>query len=192
MGAKWVVAGLCERSGSLAEVFFVPMLNAAIDEVNPSYNRYFVAPCMNSFGPRRVNEYLLCVIESGTDFQKAGAVNALYWAQAGLSFPSNAVSYDIEYATPESRAAYEALQDVRDRRRRVLLETFVMNSSVDVRRSIIPSLELDPQAYPDSHRSLVISAIEVARSHEDGYIRHRVEVQLGDVSEGLAPLPHPE
>ena len=48
----------------------------------------------------------------------------------------------------------------------------------------------DPQAYPESHRALVAQAIDIARRHEDEYIRHRVEVQLGDTSEGLAPLPH--
>jgi hypothetical protein len=189
IGRKWFVAQLFRRSSSFAEVFLVPMLDAGIDEVDPSWNRYFIEPCMNAFGPRRVNEYLLDVLESGTDSRKAGAASALYWAHVPLVFPGGALSHDIEFATPESRAELESLQDVWERKHCLLLETFVANSSLDVRRSIIPGLDLDPLAYPESHRPLVSQAIELARHHEDDYIRHRVEVQLGDVSEGLAPLP---
>jgi hypothetical protein len=179
-----------EQSTALAEVFFVPLLDAAIDEVDPSYNRYFVEPCVNTFGPRRVNEYLLGVVESGTDFRKAGAVNAMYWARAALAFLPGAPSFRIEHATPESRALYESLRDVRERQRCLFLETFVANPATDVRRSIIPSLDLDPDAYPEGHRSLVAKAIDIARRHDDEYIRNRVEVQLGDCSRGLSPLPH--
>ena len=188
---KWLVATLAGRSKLLAEELFAPMLEAAIDEVNPSFNRSFVEPCTRAFGPRRVNEYLLDVVASGTDFRKAGAVNALYWAGMSLSYPRDAPSFRIEHATAESRAACEALADVWERKRRLLLETFVANPSTDVRRSIIPKLNLDPADYPESHRPLVAQAIEIARGSEDAYIRHRVEVQLGHETL-LAPLPHRE
>ncbi len=71
------------------------MLDAAIDEVNPSLNREFVEPCRSAFGLRRVNEYLLDVVESGTDFSRAGAVNALYWRRCGsrsLAMPHHSAS----------------------------------------------------------------------------------------------------
>jgi hypothetical protein len=189
-GRKWFVTALLKRSDSLAEMFFVPVLDAAIDEVDPSYNRYFVEPCMKAFGPRRVNEYLLGVVESGTDFRKAGAVNAMYWAGVPLCFQGDVPSFDIEHATAESKALYKSLQDIWERQRCLLLKTFVENPSMDLRRSIIPSLVLEPQAYPESHRALVTQAIDIARRHEDEYIRHRVEVQLGDSGRGFAPLPH--
>jgi hypothetical protein len=192
-GPKWCAASLFRQSESIAEVFFVPLLDAAVDEVDPSDNRSFVEPCMKHFGPRRVNEYLLSVVESGTDFRRAGAVNALYWSQVRLLFRNvlldDVPPFDIEHATAESRTAYMALQDVWERKKRLFLETFVANASVEVRRSIIPALKLDPQAYPHSYRPLVARAIAIARSHKDDYIRHRVEVQLGDIRP-LAPLPH--
>jgi len=188
---KWLVAEVAHRSKSLAEAFFAPMLDAGIDELDPSFNRSFIGPCLSAFGHRRVNEYLLRVVESESDFRKAGAVNALYWAEETLAFKGTVPSFTIEYATPESRAAYEAVSDLRERKRRLLLETFVTNPNVDLRRSIIPSLNLDPSVYPESHRSLVAKAIEIARGSEDEYIRHRVEVQLGNVNL-LAPLPHRE
>jgi hypothetical protein len=189
---KLFVAKLARTAPVLSEELFQPLLDAAIDEINPSFNGWFVKPCLSVFGHRRVIEYLLNVAESGSDFRKAGAVLALYHAQVCLSFMATAPRpFTIEHATPESRAAYEAVSDLRERERRLLLETFVSNPSVDVRRSIIPRLNLDPAAYPESHQPLVAQAIEIARGSEDQYIRHRSEVQLGNVKV-FAPLPHRE
>ena len=75
-----------------------------------------------------MNEYLLSVIESGDDFQKAGAVNALVWAAVLVSyrFPNpRPSSLPSTHAVPETLAAYEALADVREREKILLLETFV-------------------------------------------------------------------
>jgi hypothetical protein len=188
---KWFVGVVARSVTSLPEVLFAPLLDAGIDEVNPSFNRAFIEPCMGAFGPRRVNEYLLGVVASGSDFRKAGALNAMYWAQARLTFVGDVPSYTVEHATPASRAAYEALADLRERKRTLLLEMFVENSNVDVRRSVIPSLDLDATAYPEGYGPLVAQAIEIARGSPDEYVRHRVEVQLGNVHL-LAPLPHRE
>lgn len=188
---KLFVAKLVRRAESLSDVFFGPLLDAGIDEINPSLNRIFIEPCVTTFGHRRVNEYLLDVVELGTDFRRAGAVNALYWAQVPLVYTGKPPSYSAEYATPESRAAYETLADLRKRKMQLLLKTFVSSPCVEVRRSIIPRLNLDPTNYPEGDWSLVARAIEIARSSEDKYIRHRVEVQLGNVKV-FAPLPHRE
>jgi hypothetical protein len=50
---------------------------------------------------------------------------------------------------------------------------------------------LDAAAYPDDLKPLVGEAIHIARTHSDGYIRQRVEVQLGN-ERLLEPLPHRE
>jgi hypothetical protein len=188
-GKKWFVSEVVSHSASLGEELLGPLLDAAVDEIDPSYNRFFVEPCMQAFGPRRVNEYLLAVLKSGSDFRKAGAAQALYWAQVPLVFSGDTPSFDDENATRASRRAYEMLEDVWLQKRRLLLETFVATLSVEVRRSIIPGLNLNPAAYADSHRGLVAQAIAIARAHEDEYIRHRVEIQLGGGGP-LAPLPH--
>jgi hypothetical protein len=93
---KWLVAAVMRDARSLPEVLFAPLLRAAIYETNPSANRAFVEPCVAAFGHRRTNEALLDVVDKGTDFEKAGAVNALYWAGTSL----------------ESRSQFEALMDV--------------------------------------------------------------------------------
>lgn len=171
----WFVADLIWRAGVVPEVFLIPLIDAGIAEVNPSANREFIEPCVKSLGRRRVCEYLLDVVQSGTDFQIAGAVNALYW---GL------------FAVRESADANDALEDLWARTNELLLTTFVANTNVDVRRSLIGHLELDANAYPLHLRGLVTEAIVLARHHDDPYIRHRVEVQLGNHMGLFAPLPH--
>lgn len=137
-----------------------------------------------------MNEFLLSVIESGDDFQKAGAVNALVWAAVVVSyrFPESADSplrFTREDAIPDTLAAFEAFEDVREREKILLLETFVSNTNIDVRRSILGHLNLDEGAYPDSHKALVAKAIHTARSHTDEYIRERLRYQLRET--GLIP-----
>ena len=192
---KWFVAFIVKKvAGSfpkrLKRVLLSPLIRAAVYERNPSLNRYFVEPCVAIFGHRQVIEALLDLVERGSNFEKAGAVNALYWAGFRLSF-INAPNFSLEYATPESQAAYEALADLWLRKRCLFLREFVSNPNLDVRRSIIPHLVLNPSYYADELKPLVLEAIEIARTHSDDYIRHRVEVQLGTESL-LKPLPHRE
>jgi hypothetical protein len=185
---KWLVADVAGRA-RVPEALLEPMLDAAIEETNPSFNRSFVEPCMTAFGPRRANEYLLDALASGDDFRKTGAANALYWAGVPLEFRARPPSYDPEHATPESRERYEALADVWARKRLLLLQTFVESASVDVQRSVIGKLNLDPAAYPAAHRDLVDRATDIGLNHRDEYVRHRTSVQLGreNVFQALPP-----
>jgi hypothetical protein len=185
---KWLVAGVFSKA-PVPKRLFKAMLRAAVYEVNPSFNRSFVEPCIAAFGHRAVNETLLDYVEKGSDFEKAGAVNALDWAGMSLRFGGDTREYTLDNATPESRAAYLELKDVWLRKRCLFLREFVSNENVDVRRSIIPSLALEEAAYPDALKPLVAQAVEIARNHDDDYIRHRVEVQLGK-ERLLKPLPH--
>ncbi|MFX1256000.1 MAG: hypothetical protein ACFFCZ_30615, partial [Promethearchaeota archaeon] len=93
---KWFVAAIAARTERLAEGLFLPMLRAAIEEINPSANRAFVEPCMRAYGARRVNEYLLDVLETGEPFEQTGAVNALYWANVGLTFRALPPEFTLE------------------------------------------------------------------------------------------------
>jgi hypothetical protein len=69
------------------------------------------------------------------------------------------------------------------------LQEFVSNRNIDVRRSLISKLVLDSQQYPEHLAPLVGEAIQIARRHPDSYIRHRLQVKLGE-SKILEPLPH--
>lgn len=177
---KWLVAAIFAQA-PVPKRLFPAMIQAAIAEVNPSLNRYFVAPCLASYGYRPVNEALLAYVETGSNAEKAGAINALYWAQMPLTFP-------LEKTTPDSQCAYVELADLWQRKRVLFLQLFVTNPNLDVRRSLIPSLHLAEADYPAELQPLVAQAIQIARHHPDDYIRHRVEVQLG-MEHLLYPLP---
>jgi hypothetical protein len=169
---KWFVVFVLNTAGNTPKSLFAPMIRAAIYELNPSANRAFIEPCLHTFGHRKVYEALLDYLKSGSNFEKAGAARAVYWAGGGL----------------KSQAAYDALSDIRLQKRRLFLQEFVINDDLNVRRSLIPSLVLDPSQYPEEIKPLVNQAIEIARSHSDDYIRHRVEIQLGTA--GLfKPIP---
>lgn len=185
--AKWFVAAVF-RGYPVPRRLFEAFLRAAIKETNPSLCRQFVEPCIASFGYRAVNEFLLDVVEGSDNAEIAGAVAALYWANMQISFSGKVPHYTLEYATDNSRAAFLALDDVWRRKRETYLRVFISNEDVTVRRQIIPALNLDEASYPDALKPLVQRAIDLARSHPDEYIRHRVEVQLGN-ERLLRPIP---
>ncbi len=164
---KWFVAGIF-RIHSVPKRLLGPMIRAGVLERNPRANRQFIQPCVQSCGARQVLEVLLRFLETGTDAEKAGAASAMYWT---LENPRNE-----DLAGPGERVRHRMLRE------------FVANPDLEVRRRIIPMLDLEPAAYPGELRPLIPVAVEIARSHPDTYIRHRVEVQLG-ARGPLLPLP---
>ncbi len=194
---KWFVGTNIRGLSAFSEELFIPLMSAAIEEINPDFNRTFVEPCMKAFGARRVNEYLLHILERGPPFEQAGAVNALYWAQIPLNYEMKNIDIEAEpdsqftlkNATEESRKAYLELADIWQKKHLLYLEHFVKSKHTEVQQSLIPSLDLNEEHYPESHKFLVAKAIKIAKSHPDEYIRHRLGVQLG-TEKYLKPLPY--
>ncbi len=183
---KWFVAQV--MATNVPRRFLTAMIQAAMNERNPSFNRRFVDPCIRSVGRHRVMDALLEYVEHGTNDEKAGAINAMCWAGAsGQPLTDRMIATPASNYAPESHATWMA---VLERKRSVLLREFIANTDVDVRRSIISQLALDPAAYPDDLKPLIPAAVEIARQHSDPYIRHRVEIQLGMSKGPLQPLPH--
>jgi hypothetical protein len=153
---KWFVAALFDEH-SMPKCLFDRMLHAGVLERNPSFNRSFIRPCLESFGATPVLLKLFAYLQSGNDREKAGAASALYWVEPD----------------PDPDL------DLRERIRCQMLREFVSNEDIEVRRRIIPMLVLDESKYPEDVRHHVSQAIEIARAHADEYLRHRVEIQLG-------------
>ncbi|MFD0631633.1 hypothetical protein [Catenulispora yoronensis] len=162
------------RSGGLSEDFFEPLIGAAVYEPDPSFNRWFVEPAINAFGRRRVRVELLTFLRTGTDRERAGSARAWYWT--GLPLRHQKLRAGT-LAEEMDDGADEAL-DVVTAWREASLREFVGNENLDVRRCILPGLRLDPESYPPEVRALVDTAVAIARSHPDEYIRHRVEIQV--------------
>lgn len=189
---KLLVAEVFAKDTLLPSRLMEPFIWAAVYEIDPDDNRWFVHPCVAAVGRRFVNESLLNIIESGSNFEKAGAANALYWASLGLAFnDAGNKPMTIENATPESREAFLELNDIWQRKRELFLTEFVANTNLDVRRSLIASLSLDESEYSDDFKPLVKQAIDIGRMHEDEYIRSRVKYEMGE-NDLIYPLPNRE
>lgn len=181
---KFFAAFVVQEPRKVPEVLYEPMVRAAVYERDPSKNRAFVVPCVASFGLLRVSETLLEWFENGSDLEKAGAVQAMY--HVGLiGVP------DSYWRRPDSDAVFKLVGDLWVRQRCLLLREFVSNPSVLVRQRIIPHLDLtNVSSYPEEFKPLVPQAIQIARNHTDGYIRHRVEIQMSSNETQLfSPLP---
>lgn len=144
------------------------MLTMGIEEKNPSGNRLFIEPAVRAMGARRVMKRLTEVLRDGTEHERGGAVSAAYWVQGDINEPR--------------------YREARVRFRDEMLRQFVENESVFVRQRIISMLSMRADDYSPEMGALIPSAIRIARAHPDSYIRHRIEVQLGETSL-LQPIP---
>ncbi|MFJ8043507.1 hypothetical protein ACIRBX_23710 [Kitasatospora sp. NPDC096147] len=158
----------------LSEESFEVLLEAAVQDPNPSFNRTFVEPAMNAYGYRRVRAGLLERLRSGTDRQRAGAARAWYWT--ALRLDPDGPSAEHPGALEQDGATDRAVL-VREWNEAALRE-FVANEDLDVRSCILPGLPLRAAAYRPELHALVETATAIARAHPDDYIRHRVEVQV--------------
>ncbi|MEU6867821.1 hypothetical protein ABZ924_32080 [Streptomyces sp. NPDC046876] len=152
------------------------LVDAAVHEPDPSFNRWFVEPALNAFGYRRVRAVLLDRLRTGTDAQRAGAARAWYWSALPLRLPQVTAQTPHAEGGAEPDDRYALARDWDE----AALREFVDNEHLDVRRCILPLLRLRPSAYPPELHGLMEAAVEIARAHEDEYIRHRVEIQVGD------------
>ena len=161
------------------EALFVPAIRAAILSSDPGASRGLIGSLVDAFGHRTVNEALLGAFVEGTDLEKLGAVRALYWAQPPLEIEGRSRGFGLDAASPDSRRAWLALADVWSRKARLYLEEFVHNGNPEVRAALIPHLDLEPRRHPSELRALVLEAARLALTHEDPYVRRRVEGVFG-------------
>lgn len=174
-GARMAFRRALRDVDTLPDQLFEPLLHTAVLDPDPSHNRLFVVAAVSVFGRRRVQAALIEYVRSGTDSECAGAARAWYWAQATLRFRGG----QTRVPTPESKAEYDAVADLRATWYEAALREFVGNDDLDVRRCILPGLPLNPRHYPAELHDLVAEAVHIARTHPDEYLRHRVEHQVG-------------
>ena len=158
----------------LPETSFDTLMTAAVYDPDPSFNRWWLEPALNAFGRRRVCTALLAILRTGTDVERAGAARAWYWAALPLRLPGVVA----EIAGVESQVEPDDPAELAREWNAAALREFVTNEHLDVRRCIIPVLPLWKSAYGNELHGLLDTAIAIARSHPDEYIRHRVEHQV--------------
>lgn len=144
----------------------------------PDGGRSLIETAVAAVGRRKVQEGLIGLLENGTNAEKAGVPGAWYWTLPALVYRlGDVMAGGSPTPTEESKREYDAVADLRARWNQAALREFVANEDLNVRRSLLSQLSLDPAGYPDDLRDLVATALCIARTHPDEYIRRQVEDQ---------------
>ncbi|MFE4173674.1 hypothetical protein ACFRR7_16755 [Streptomyces sp. NPDC056909] len=103
---------------------------------------------MKALDHRQVQSAIVGYMRTGSDAEKVGASMAWYFARPGLRYAS---MEDLRQGVPteESKAALEALADLRDDYRAACLSAFLACEDPETRQDLSLGLNLDPTVYPD-------------------------------------------
>lgn len=192
-GNLWEQEKKCFARGVLGVIRCIPAdlvlfaLRMAVEEPDPSYNRLYVETAVRGLGAYEVCLRLLEVMRTGTNYEKAGALNALYWAVSSAFDREEGYFFKEGVAndSPERSAMHKQIVD--EMMRLALIE-FVINEDLDLRRSFVRWVSADESKYPDVLRPKVTEAVQIALNHPDQFIRQHMQRQLNP--DGLiAPLP---
>ena len=78
---KWFVAHLLDNLDTFPVDLLKPMLAAAVNEPDPSFNNEFIKPCRRAFDYVDIQNILLDTFRNGDKDKKIGVLKALYWAR---------------------------------------------------------------------------------------------------------------
>ncbi len=76
---KWFVAEIFKKRLNVPRLLLEPFIKAAVNETNPSKNRFFIEPCIKSFGDLEVARLLKKYSVEGNKKERGGAEEAFYW-----------------------------------------------------------------------------------------------------------------
>lgn len=159
---KWFAAGLLSMSPQSCKPLKKALLRAAIIEENPSFNRNFITPLCAVMTYSEAINSMFEMIDSNNPAEVAGVSNASYWVRIELG-----ESDDIE-----ARTQLNVWK----------IDRFLNLIDVYARRTLIAGMSFDKAFVPAKYREKINRVIELARNHEDEYIRHRLEIELGSSS----------
>jgi hypothetical protein len=123
------------------------LLHAAMYDQCRSGIGQLMRPLVDAIGYRELQTRIVGYMQTGAGAEKIGATMAWYWARPGLKYASRD---DLKNGTPtqESRAAQEALSDLRDTYRTACLEAFLASDDLTAQQALSLWIERDPAAYP--------------------------------------------
>ncbi|WP_225411775.1 hypothetical protein [Stigmatella hybrida] len=160
---KWFVVRLVRMTESLPPALLEPLLCAALFEQDANRNRHFVEAAVRAVGNASVFERLLGYMRLGDEAEKAGAMRALYWC-----------------SPPDAAAGREVA--------RGLLDAFLRETDLDVRRSAISNLAGIAWSTLDAGlQGQMREVLKAAASHPDVYIRHRADF-IRSEAQGALPI----
>ena len=82
------VAGQLDARPDAASALAGQVLDAIACDEDVSFNRHLIHPMLHAVGRRRVQRYLISVIDDEVAHKKVCAVRAWYWSQVSLAYDS--------------------------------------------------------------------------------------------------------
>lgn len=83
---KWFVAAVMAEANPVPRTLLDPMVKAALLEPNPSSNRYFIDPCLRTFGAEQVISRINALSTTPGVAEHDGVRQVMYWV--GQSSPN--------------------------------------------------------------------------------------------------------
>ena len=76
---KWFVAKLLEKVNPVPKALFDDLVFAALLEDDPSFNKWFIAPCVRSFGVEQVKSRIMTFAPHPQVIENEGVNKVMYW-----------------------------------------------------------------------------------------------------------------
>jgi hypothetical protein len=158
------------RDLDLVRANAAPVLNAAVHDQCRSGNRQLIDPLVAALGYRPVQGELIGYVDKGTDAEAIGATMAWYWARPPLVYLGTA-NWERGQPTADSKAAWDALTDLRTRYRHACLRAFLARDNPEARFAMSLGFTLDPGEYPPELTPDLKHARRIALADPDRFER---------------------
>jgi hypothetical protein len=158
------------RDLDLVRANAAPVLNAAVHDQCRSGNRQLIDPLVAALGYRPVQGELIGYVDKGTDAEAIGATMAWYWARPPLVYLGTA-NWERGQPTADSKAAWDALTDLRTRYRHACLRAFLARDNPEARFAMSLGFTLDPGEYPPELTPDLKHAQRIALADPDRFER---------------------
>jgi hypothetical protein len=76
---KWFVVKLLEKVNPVPKALFDDLVLAALTEYDPSFNKWFIEPCVKSFGIERVKLKVMTFATHPQVIENEGVNKVMYW-----------------------------------------------------------------------------------------------------------------
>ncbi|MFE7244219.1 hypothetical protein [Streptomyces sp. NPDC057580] len=146
---RWEIGRAAEEDPGLTRQHADLLINAVTHDQCRSGINQLIRPLVKVLGHRWTQEQIIHFVRAGSNAQKVGATTAWYWSRPGLRYASRD---DLRNGvpTPESKAALDALSDLRADYRNAVLAAFLACEDPETRQDLSLWISLESSAYPDA------------------------------------------
>lgn len=78
---KWFVVKVLEKVNPVPRSLFDDLVFASLIEQNPSFNKWFITPCVKSFGAESVKSKILALASHPQVVENEGVNKVMYWVR---------------------------------------------------------------------------------------------------------------